>query len=84
MATFKASDVSASEFITKYPNPTLIAVQPTSFKVLTDPDDLIEWEKMLADKHNLKAGAKARLASEVHASGGTCCESNNTNDCDED
>jgi hypothetical protein len=84
MSKFKAGDLSIAEFEKKYPNPTLLAVQPHSFKVLTDPEDLREWEKMQSDKANLKATAKARLASEVHATGGTCCESNNTNDCDQD
>ncbi|MBX5083060.1 hypothetical protein HJB56_09830 [Rhizobium lentis] len=83
-ATFKAADVPAQEFIKKYPKPVLLAVQPDTFKILTDPDDLKAWEQMLSDQANLKVSAKARLANEVHASGGTCCESNDTNDCDED
>jgi hypothetical protein len=76
--------MSPGEFFQKYSKPTLLAVQPDSFKVLDDPEELREWEKMLADQNSLKSDARIRLASEVHASGGTCCESNNTNDCDED
>ncbi|MBY5811795.1 hypothetical protein [Rhizobium leguminosarum] len=84
-STFKAADIPAEEFVKKHPKPTLLAVQPKTFKVLTDPDDLKAWEKMLSDKANLKVSAKTRLANEIHASGGTCCESGSpSNDCDED
>lgn len=82
---FKAQSVPASEFLAKHKKPILLAAQPDSFKVLSDPEDLRAWEKMLSDQLSLKSGAKARMANEIHASGGTCCESGNpSNDCDED
>lgn len=85
MATFKAPSLSTKDFLSKYPNPVVFTAQPSEFKVLEDPADLKAWERMLADDLGLKAGAKVRLGDEIHASGGTCCESGApTNDCDQD
>jgi hypothetical protein len=85
MAQFKAPSIPAEDFHRKYPRPVLFTSQPREFKVLDDPADLREWEQMLANEVGLKSASRVRLADEIHASGGTCCESGNpSNDCDED
>lgn len=85
MTDFGGKELDAESFLSEYQQPILLAAQPTRFKILNEPDDLKAWEKMLADSLSLKSGAKSRMVNEIHASGGTCCESGSpSNDCDED
>ena len=84
MDDFKAAPISAADFHAKYQKPILLAIQPDTFRVLTDPDDLLKLEAMLARSIGIKAHALAKMAS-AHLDSYTCCESGNpTNDSDED
>jgi hypothetical protein len=85
MDKFKARAIPAQEFHAKYPKPVMFVAQPAEFKVLTDPEDLREWERMLAQDVGLKAAARVKMADQIFAGNGTCCESGSpSNDCDED
>lgn len=81
---FKAEDVSAEKFLTRFSKPVVLHFQPTTFKVLEDPEDLRLWEAMLIERVGLRGVVGKQIAEELHANGGTCCESGNTNDCDQD
>jgi hypothetical protein len=81
---FKAPIMSSADFHAKYGKPILLAAQPDTFRVLTDPDDLRKWEAMLAQSLGLKLDALNRIA-ETHLASYTSCESGNpSNDSDED
>lgn len=66
------------------PRPILFQGQPASFAILNDKDDLKAWESQLAKELGVDDAVVAQLAEAIVASGGTCCESNSTNDCDKD
>lgn len=81
---FKAEDIPASKFVTRYAQPLIMNFQPTSFKILEDPEDLRMWEGLLIENVGLRGIVGKNIAEEIFANGGTCCESGNTNDCDQD
>lgn len=83
-STFKAKDLSEKEFYSGYPRPLILHFQPTSFKILEDPEDLRKWESLLIENVGLRGIVRENIAQEIFANGGTCCESGNTNDCDQD
>lgn len=83
-STFKAEDIPAEKFSARYSQPLIMNFQPTSFKILDDPEDLRKWESLLIENVGLRGIVGKGIADEIHANGGTCCESGNTNDCDQD
>jgi len=86
MATskFKADDMPMEKFVSRFPKPIIFNFQPSSFKIMDDPEDLRLWESSMVENVGLRGIVGKRIADEIHANGGTCCESGNTNDCDQD
>lgn len=78
-------NLSAEEFNNSYPKAVLLHHQPTEFSIATEDAELREWEEILVRRVGLSASVKLRIADEIHANGGTCCESGSpSNDSDED
>ena len=71
---YKAPQVAAADFVKQHGKPTVLSFQPDSFRLLTDPADLREWEAKL--KRDLGLPADIEHITE------TCTDSGN--DCDTD
>ena len=82
--SFKTKDIPAKDYLKKHPQPVIMNFQPETFKILEDPEELRIWEQLLIEKVGLRSSVGRNIADEIHANGGTCCESGNSNDCDED
>jgi hypothetical protein len=83
--SFKADEIPSEKFTTRYPQPLILNFQPRSFKILKGPEDLRLWESLMIERVGLRGIVGKNIAEEIHANGGTCCESGSpTNDCDQD
>lgn len=81
---YTAKTIDAKEFTRKYPQPVVLDFQPETFSLLEDPEDLRRWERDLAQHVGISSALDKRIAEDLVANGGTCCESGSTNDCDVD
>ena len=81
---FKAESIPAEKFAAKYPRPVIFNFQPTTFKILEDPEDLRIWESVMVEQVGMRGIVGKQIADEIFANGGTCCESGGTNDSDVD
>lgn len=68
----------------KAASPMILQFQPDKFSVYSSAQKLREWECLLVKKVGLKKSVAGALRRAVSENGGTCCESNSTNDCDVD
>lgn len=64
--------------------PVVMHFQPRKFTKFGSAAKLKEWENLLTRRVGMKRAVAHSLLESVIASGGTCCESGDTNDCDID
>lgn len=83
-ARFKAESIPADRFLAEHPQPVVLHFQPKEFSILTDPEDLREWESLLVERTGVDAKVGEALRGALGNNGGTCCESGSTDDCDVD
>jgi hypothetical protein len=79
-ARLKAESLPADRFLAQHPQPVVLNFQPKEFSILTEPEDLQVWQKLLVEE----VGLDAKVVDALRSNAGTCCESGSTNDCDVD
>jgi hypothetical protein len=88
----ESETLSVDEMTSRFARPVVLAFQPTSFRVLEDPDDLKQWELSMIRRVGLKLPSGSLLNIKMI---GTCCDSScpsvpvsgddlDTDDCDMD
>lgn len=75
--------VSGQDLRQRRSTPVILTFQPESFFVAESPEQLGAWEKLATSRFNMPSRVVEAIRKSVD-SGGTCCESGDTNDCDAD
>jgi hypothetical protein len=75
--------VSGQELRERRASPVILTFQPDTFFVAESPEQLRAWQEMATKRFGMPERV-IEVIVKTTDSGGTCCESGDTNDCDAD
>jgi hypothetical protein len=75
--------MSAEELASRRSRPVILSFQPDTFFVAESPEEIRAWQEMATKRFGMPERV-IEVIVRTTDSGGTCCESGDTNDCDAD